>query len=122
MLERIYFAFIGIITTDCNKHGYKLLIFALLSELQPVGYLRVEEHFLAKMGTPMEGGMKWDSGLLIGVWMEPAVTFLRTAQLHLSCGSGRAPGSFLRGVLSAASKAMVEFSFKKDDVLQSSYL
>lgn len=84
-----------------------------------------KEHFLAKTGTPMEGGMKWDSGLLIGVWMEPAVTFLRTAQLHLSCGSGRTPGSSLRGVLSAASapsKAMVEFSFKKDDVLQSSYL
>lgn len=71
------------------------------------------------------GGIKWDLGLLIGLWMEPGVTFLWTAQLHLSCGSGRTTGSSLLGVLSAVSapsKAMVEFSFKKDDVLQSSYL
>lgn len=41
-LERIYFAFVGVITTDRNKCRYKLLIFAMFRRcvLQVTGMSR----------------------------------------------------------------------------------
>lgn len=38
-------AFLGIITTDCHKHRYKLSIFALLLEMQTAGYTQAEDNY-----------------------------------------------------------------------------